>query len=209
MRTILLSGLLFISATALTFAQTPEPPAKVSPAALTAVKVDPSPTAPGYTRLDKKQRQARYFKSMFGFSSIAKNVVGAGVSTWSNSPKEWGGQWPGFGKRVGSSVGRSVISNTTRFALEEAFKLDSRYIRSEKGFSSKIKNALISPVTARNEKGKRVFGFPKLAGSYASNIIASETWYPKRYSWKDGLRNSTYSIGTDVLINLLKEFVLR
>ncbi len=135
-------------------------------------------------------------------------MASAGLSTWSNSPEEWGPHLEGFGKRVASNVGKSVIKNTTAFALEEAFGLDSRYYRSpKKDVGSKVKNAILSTFTARNRNGKKVFGFPQIAGAYASNIIATEVWYPKRYGWRDGLRSGTVTLGTTALFNLVKEFV--
>lgn len=174
-------------------------------AAVSAQQPSPSPTV--YVRPDKNERAVHYFKSMFGPQALAKRIAGAGISTWRNSPREWGGQWEGFGKRFASRTGTSVISNTTRFGLEEAFKLDSRYFRSRGGVGAKIKNAVTGPFVARNEHGKKVFGFPRLVGTYTGNIIAAETWYPARYSWKDGARGGTISIGTSVLFNLFKEFV--
>jgi hypothetical protein len=147
---------------------------------------------------------------MFGYTALAKNVLGASISTWTNAPEEWGQHMDGFAKRVGSNLGKSVINNTTAYGLEEAFKLDSRYYRSnKKGISRRAAYAILSSVTARNEKGKTVFGFPRIAGLYASNVIAAETWYPKRHNWQDGLRGATTSLGTTAVYNLIKEFILR
>jgi len=144
---------------------------------------------------------------MFGPLALAKVAAGAGFSTWRNSPEEWGGQWEGFGKRVASNLGKRVISNTVAYGLEEKFKLDSHYYRSEKkGVRHRVRNALISTVTARNANGKRVLGFPRLIGTYSSSIIAAETWYPKRYSYKDGLRSGTISVGMNAVYNLIREF---
>lgn len=66
----------------------------------------------------------------------------------------------------------------------------------------KIKNALLSTVTARDRNGKRVVGIPRIVGSYTSSIIAAETWYPERYDWKDGVRNGTFSFATSAAFNL-------
>ena len=144
---------------------------------------------------------------MFGPESLAKAVGSAGLSTWRNSPEEWGPGWDGFGKRFASNVGKGIIKNSVMYGMDEALKLDSRYYRSEKkDVGSKIKNAVISPFTARKSNGKRVIGFPRLVGTYSSNIIASETWYPNR-DYKDGLRSGTISLGFNVAFNLFKEFV--
>jgi hypothetical protein len=145
---------------------------------------------------------------MFGPMALGKSVLSAGYATWRNSPEEWGDNWEGFGKRLASSVGKSVIKHTTMYGLDEALKYDSRFYRSEKKeFGSRLGNALISPVTARNEKGNRVIGIPRIVGTYTSSVIAAETWYPSRYDYKDGLKNGTVSLGMNAAFNVIKEFI--
>ena len=162
----------------------------------------------GYTRPTSKKRFGRYVNSMVGPFALARQVAGAGISTWRNSPEEWGGQWEGFGKRLASNFGKNVIKQTTIYGLDEVLKLDSGYYRATgKSTGAKIKNALISPVTARTPSGKRTIGIPRLVGTYTGNIIARETWYPDRYDWKDGVRSGTISLGIGAAFNLFKEFV--
>ena len=172
-------------------------------------KAENTQTAPnGYTRPNSDVRFKRYVSSIFGPFTLARQVAGAGISTWRNSPEEWGGQWEGFGKRLASNFGKNVIKQTTVYGLDEALKLDSHYYRATgKSTGAKIKNALISPVTARTPSGKRTIGVPRLVGTYGANIIARETWYPDRYDWKDGVKSGTVSLGIGAAFNLFKEFV--
>jgi hypothetical protein len=161
-----------------------------------------------YVRPDSKTRFKRYVNSMFGPVALGKTVASAGWGTWRNSPEEWGDQWEGFGRRVASGLGKSVIKNTTIYGLGEALKYDSRFYRSQKkDFGSRLGNALISPVTARDKNGKRVIGIPRIVGTYTSSIVAAETWYPDRYSYKNGLRSGTISLGFTAAFNVFKEFV--
>jgi hypothetical protein len=135
-------------------------------------------------------------------------VATAGISTWRNSPEEWGDHWEGFGRRVASNFGRNVIKQTTKFGIDEALKTDSHYYRSKnKSVSARIGNALISPVTARDRNGKRVVGVGNLVGTYTASIISREAWYPDRYDWKDGVKSGTISLGFAAAFNLFKEFV--
>ena len=213
-------GLLFLTTSFYVHAQQPEPqktpePEKVSDTTSKndSKSADASTTdnstkssSSWYVRPDKKTRQKNYFKSMFSLTSLGRTVVSAGYHTWQNNPEEWGTHWDGFGRRVASGVGRNVIKQTTMYALDESFKLDSRFYRSQKrNFGSKVKNALISPFTARNPSGKRVFGFPRIIGTYTSAIIAAETWSPKRFNYVDGLRGGTISLGMNAAFNLVKE----
>lgn len=163
-----------------------------------------------YVRPNAEQRFKRYVKDTVGPGAWAGMVAGAGFATASNEPTEWGGKWNGFGKRLASNFGRTVIRNTVTYSLDEALKLDSNFYRSEKrGVSDRIKNALLSPVTARKANGRRAVGIPRLVGTYTAGIVSKETWYPSRYTWKDGVRSSTISLGTRALINLVKEFIKR
>lgn len=147
---------------------------------------------------------------MGGPMTLGKSVAYAGIGTWKNSPEEWGPGWEGFGRRVASGLGTNAIKQTIIYGLGEASKLDSRYYRSQKkDFGSKVKNALISPVTARTPEGKRVFGYPRLVGLYTANIISHEVWYPDRFDWKDGVKTATVSLGVTVGYNLIKEFIFK
>ena len=195
-------AVLFVSAFSVSgvIGQTPTPTPTPDAAA--------SPTANGYTPPTAGTRFKRSVKRRVGPFALARQVAGAGIATWRNSPEEWGGQWEGFGKRVASNFGKNLIKQTTIYGLDSALRLDSHYYRStKKDAGSKIKNALLSPVTARNFRGKRVIGVPRLVGTYTGSIVAAETWYPDRYSWKNGVRSGTISLGIGAAFNLFKEFV--
>lgn len=202
MKIKIIFGALFLTLSFNTFAQDAQPTPQSTP------QKTADQTTSGYTRPDAKTRRNKYFNSMFGPYAIAQTVASAGFGTWRNSPEEWGGKWEGFGRRVASGFGKSAIKQTTIYALDESFKLDSNFYRSQKrSFGAKVKNAVISPFTARKPNDKRVVGFPRIVGTYTSSIIAAETWYPKRYNYRDGLRSGTISLGLNVAFNLFKEFI--
>jgi hypothetical protein len=220
MRKIFICTVLFTATATLSAAQAPQ--ASPTPAA-TGTPVNELPQGktrsslggmrPGaakddYVRPDAKTRSKRYVNSLIGPYALARQAAGAGISTWRNSPEEWGDRWEGFGRRFASNFGKNVIKQSTIYGLDEAFKLDSHYYRSkDKSVGARVKNALISPVTARDRNGKRVFGFPRIVGTYAGNIVSREVWYPARYDWKDGVKGGTISLGYNATFNLFKEFV--
>jgi hypothetical protein len=145
---------------------------------------------------------------MFGPTELGIRAVNSGWATWRNRPEEWGDRWEGFGKRFASGTGKSIIKSTTQYALEEAFKLDGRYYRStNRSAKARIKNAVISPFIARDRYGARVIGYPRIIGKYTAAMIAAETWYPDRFTWKDGLKSGTLSLGLSAGYNLVKEFI--
>lgn len=165
---------------------------------------------PTYTRPDFKTRFSRYRKNMFGPSAFIGPVFGAGIRTITNSPPEWRRSGKGYAKRYASGFGKNLIKETTVFALDEAFQLDSYYYRStKKDLGSRLKHALVSSFTAKNKNGKTVVGFPRIVGIYTAEIVAVEAWYPKRYTYQDALRQGTYGVSTNILNNLVKEFIFR
>lgn len=207
-RLALIMGL-FMGSFAICLAQVDPETLPKNEASIPVAVEDNGATSTGYTRPDSKARFKRYLNGMFGPMALGRSIAGAGISTWRNSPEEWGPHWEGFGRRFASNVGKNAIKQTITFGLDESLKLDSHFYRSKsKSTSARITNALISPFTARTASGKRVFGFPRIVGTYTANIIATETWYPDRYSYKDGLKNGTISLGFNAAFNLVKEFIL-
>jgi hypothetical protein len=160
-----------------------------------------------YVRPDSKERFRRFVSSTIGLKAIGRNAAKAGFSTYTDSPEEWETNSKGFARRFASGMGGNAIKQTTIYGLDEALQLDSRYYESErKDFGSRVKNALLSTVTARNKDGKRVIGVPRLAGTYTSGIVSREVWYPERYDYKDGLKSGTVSLGFTAAVNLIREF---
>lgn len=165
-------------------------------------------TPSGYTRPDAKKRFKNYANSVVGPFALARYTVTSGLLTWRNSPYEWGDKWEGFGRRFANSIGKSAIRNTTIYALDEAMKVDSNFYRSQnRSVSARLRNSLFSTVTARNKDGKRVFGLPRIAGGFASEIISSTTWYPERYDYVHGIKGGVISLGVNAAFNVFREFI--
>jgi hypothetical protein len=167
----------------------------------------PAPT-PAYVFPDKGERFRRYVISTVGPLRLARTTVSAGIEQWSDSPEEWGQGAHGFGKRYASSFGSNAIHQTVTYALDTALHLDTGFQKSTReGFFPRFKDALMQNVTSRTRSGRRVISVPKFAGVYAGGIIPHETWYPDRYSYKDGIRSGTKTLLTGFGINLFREFV--
>ena len=231
MRNIILCGLLLLTSALYTSSQTV--PTQDNPAKVTASerqtaadastpgvlppKATPTPerspqigtpsVASTYVRPDAKKRFNRYVNSMFGPMSLAKRAASSGFATWTNSPEEWGDSWNGFGKRFAWATAGAVVKGTTMYGLEEAFKLDSHFYHSKRrDVGSKVSNALLSTVTARNEDGKRVFGYPRIVGTYTGTMVAAYAWLPGDRNWRSALTSGSISLGFNAGFNLVKEF---
>ena len=155
-----------------------------------------------------RERFNRYLKSTVGPFRLAWSAGAAGIDQWRDHPEEWGQGMKGFGRRYASNLGQNAIHQTVTYGLDEAFGLDTGFKKSTRdGFGARLKDALIQNVTSRTKSGKRVISVPRFAGAYSGAIISRETWYPERYSYKDGLRAGTGNLLTGFGINLLREFV--
>lgn len=130
-----------------------------------------------YTPPDGKTRFKRYANNVVGPVALGRYAAVAGILTGRNAPKEWGGQWEGFGRRYASNLGESAIKNSVQYGLDVALDVDSHfYLSRDRSIAARSRNAVFSSVTSRNSKGRRVIGIPKIAGNIASNVISAETW---------------------------------
>lgn len=163
----------------------------------------------GYVFPDHGERFRRYVKSTVGPFAFLRTGLSAGINQWRDSPEEWGQGMKGYGRRYASGFGRNAIQQTVTYGLDEAFHLDTGFERSKReGFFPRFKDALLQNVTSRTRSGKRVLSAPRFVGVYTGAVVAYETWYPERYSYKDGLRSGTTTILTGFGINLFREFVV-
>ena len=179
-------------------------------AAFASIGAAQSPSPTPYVRPDAQKRFTNYLRDLTGPIAWGGIVGGAGLSTALNQPEEWHGTWEGFGKRVASNFGKNVIRSTVTYGLDEAMKIDSHfYLSEDRRTGARFKNALLSSVTARKPNGKRTIGIPKLAGTYGSNLVAYNTWYPNRYDWKDAMWNGTVTLGANAAYNLVREFIFK
>lgn len=155
-----------------------------------------------------RERFNRYLKSTVGPVRLAWSAGAAGIDQWRDHPEEWGQGMKGFGRRYASNLGQNAIHQTVTYGLDEAFGLDTGFRKStSEGFGGRLKDALLQNVTSRTKNGNRVVSVPRFAGAYSGAIISRETWYPERYSYKDGLRAGTGNLLTGFGINLIREFV--
>lgn len=155
------------------------------------------------------ERLKRYVKRTVGPTRLGWTAAVAGIDQWRDHPEEWGQGAKGYGRRFASGFGKNVIQQTVSYGLDEAMGLDTGFQRSKReGFFPRMKDALIQNITSRTKSGNRMISVPRLAGVYAGAVIASETWYPERYSYKDGLRSGTRTLLTGFGLNLVREFVI-
>ena len=169
----------------------------------------PSPS-PDYVFPTAEERFKKYVKDTVGPVRLVRTAAAAGIDQWRDTPEEWGQGSKGYGKRFASGMGRNAIQQTVTYGLDSALGLDTGFQRSKReGFFPRLKDALAQNVTSRTKSGNRVISAPRFVGVYTGSIIAAETWYPERYSYKDGLRHGTTTLLTGFGINVVREFLIK
>jgi hypothetical protein len=172
-----------------------------------AKKFPASQTSGGYVRPNAKQRFNNYLSGVVGPYALLGTAAFAGVYHYRDLPQEWENDSRGYARRFASGLGIQAVRATTIYALDEAFRLDSNFYKSKrKKISERLADAVVSTYTARKPDGRRVFGFPRIAGNYAAMTVAYKTWYPERFGFKQAARDTVFSLGFDVGINIFREF---
>ena len=163
---------------------------------------------PGYVRPSSEKRLKRYLNNAVGPFALIGVGFASAIDQADKKPPEWKRNANGFARRFGSNLGESVIQETVTYGLDETFKLDAHFYRSQKrDFSARFKNALLTSFTGRTANGKRVFDPSRIVGTYTGSLIAVNTWYPKRFNSQDGFRRGSQALAFSVGFNFLNEFL--
>ncbi len=152
-----------------------------------------------------------YVKDTYGLTGIGGTTVRALYAQARGKPTGWGTDAAGFGQRFGSSAAITVINGNVRYAMEEIFREDLRYIPCH-GCSAKhkIENALLAEITARHdEDGHRFFTLTPTVADFSGPIIAHTLWYPGVSGGPmAGVVSARTVFATRVGTRLFQEFVL-
>jgi hypothetical protein len=164
--------------------------------------------ASNYRQPSAREQFRQYLRDTYGPSAFVEATVMSSIDQARNAPPEWkqGGQ--GFAERFGSNFGKHAITETTRYGMASALRLDTSYERCAcSGVFPRLGHSLLSSVTARKANGSRILSIPSLMAPYAGSFAATDTWYPDRFGPKDGFRSGTFSLGIHTGLNILWEFI--
>ncbi len=168
----------------------------------------PAPEKPVvYTPMTAQERWEDYVQRSFSLGALTGRGARIGLGNlFSNNPPEWGRGVEGYGKRFASDFSRAWMRRGMESAGAAALGHDPRYIRCPcKGVWKRFGHALSQSVLTYDNDGKRVFGAARVGSRYAAAMIET-TWFPERYSWKDGFREGSQSFVAVGLFNVVREF---
>ena len=207
----LICGLILTSGTALRAQQPSDERSDSNSANSNESKSAPRTTTdnavPPAMTLTFSERVRLYEKSFTNPESLIGPVLGAGIGQARNSPEEWGGGAEGFGIRVASGVGRSVISRTIAFGVAAADGEDSRYTPSnETGAWRRTKHAIASTFVSRTRSGGTMPAFSRFAGVYGAGFIANYWEPPSQNSASHAFERGSTALASSVGWHIFEEF---
>ncbi len=152
-----------------------------------------------------------YLSDTYGVTALAGTSVRALYAQARGKPEGWGTDWAGFGQRFGSSAAITVINGNVRYAMEEIFREDLRYLPCHGcSFKHKIENVLLAEITARHDvDGHRFFTLTPTVADFSGPIIAHTLWYPGAAAGPlAGTVSARTVFATRIGIRLFQEFVM-
>ena len=151
-----------------------------------------------------------YVRDSYGLPALLRTSIRTAYAQARAKPAAWQGA-EGFGERFGSNAAITVISGNVRFAMEEIFHEDLRYLPCHRCSAwHKIENSLLAEVTARHdEDGHRFFTLTPTVADFAGPIIAHTLWYPGAAAGPlAGVVSARTSFATRIGSHLFREFLL-
>jgi len=155
---------------------------------------------------------ADYLRDSYGGPAMARSLVRTLYNQGLDQPAAWGQDGTSFWQRFGSNVGITAINGNVRYAMEEVFHEDLRYIPCHGcNFKHKIENALLAEITARHDSdGHRFFTLTPTVADFSGAIVARATWYPAgvHSALIGGIIATRTVFATRIGGHLFQEFVL-
>jgi hypothetical protein len=167
-----------------------------------------APPTSGYVPLTSDERWNDYLHSVVGPLAIVQPAITAGLgSIGGGSPRFWERDPGGFGQRFGTAFAARTVNETVKASFSALLHEDNTYYRcSCTNVFGRFGHALLSGVEARNDEGRPVLGFGRIAGAYAGGLTTMAI-YQHQYGYSGGLRLGTSALITHALTNLAREFV--
>ncbi len=111
--------------------------------------------------------------------ALAENVAIGAVQTWSNSPKEYGPHWSGFGTRTGMITANYAVKSTMEAGLGSLWHEDPRYDPTDGlRLKGRLGHVIAMTFLARNRDGKTMPAWSRFIAIPGSNFLTN-TWRPQ------------------------------
>jgi len=140
-------------------------------------------------------------------TAVAVNTVVAAEETATNSPREYGPHWAGFGKRVGLVTANYGVKSVMEAGIGSIWGEDPRYDRTEgQGFRGRVGHAFKMTFFARDRQGNYMPAYARYLAIPGSSFLAN-SWMPDSDSnTAEALSRTGLSFAGRFASNVYKEF---
>ncbi len=153
------------------------------------------------------ERLKIYEHSFTNPESLVGPVLGAGIGQLRDTPPEWGSGADGFGLRLASGFGRSVISRTISFGVASVDGEDSRFTPShESGIWKRTRHAVVGTFVSRTASGGTMPAISRFTGVYSAAFIANAWEPPSQDSYGHALERGSTALLSIVGWHVFEEF---
>lgn len=129
-----------------------------------------------YQPITGRERWKWFLQSTIGPQGLAAGVFSAGFGTASNSPKEYGGTWEGFGSRYGMRLTGVSTGNAMEAGIGALWGEDPRYFRAPgRSFGRRVQNIVKMTFAARRQNGNFASAYARYVATAGNNVL-SNTW---------------------------------
>jgi len=138
-----------------------------------------APLALGQTTpIDNSERAKWLLSENLAPLVLLENVAVGGVYTLSNSPKEYGPHWDGFGIRVGMVTAEFGVKSVMEAGLGSIWGEDPRYDRTEgQALPTRLGHVIKMTFLARNRNGEIMPAYSRYLAIPGSSFLSNE-WRP-------------------------------
>lgn len=163
------------------------------------------------TPLSNKERGQIYVRQTFlTAGSYMARAFSAGIDQALGQPREWGGGFPGYGKRYAARYGQFVVQNSVFAGGNALLGLEPRYdfCRCD-GFWPRTRHAISRNFVAYNRTERELRPqFPMYAGAFTAGVLYN-TWLPAQHNiWAGGAYGILAQAGIGSGYNFASEFAL-
>jgi hypothetical protein len=159
------------------------------------------------TTLTFGERLRIYEHSFVTPEGLIGPALGAAVGQANNTPPEWGQGAAGYGTRLGSAYGRSVIARTVALGVATVDREDSRFQPSnETGVWRRTKHAVVGTFVSRTPSGGQMPAISRFVGVYGAAFIANAWEPPSQDSSTKGWERGSTALASSVGWHVFEEF---
>jgi hypothetical protein len=152
------------------------------------------------------ERVKNYERSFVSVQSLVGPALGAGIAQSYDSPHEWGGEAPGFGRRLASSNATSILGRTIGFGVAALDQEDSRFYPStDTSFWRRAGHAIAGTFISRTANGAMP-AYSRFAGVYIAAFLSNSWQPPSQNGPGHALMRGSITLSSSAGFQLLQEF---